>query len=517
MTPHIDRAHRGARTSLTESPLETPARQVLDIRSIAMGTAITGSALSLGAGWVVPGLFFPGIAPMLATALAVAAAVVGAGIIWRSGRLTERQFVAMGMVMLCGTTFSAVAVTDPAGSLAIAALLTIVPVLSAAASPPAIAWSFTVAAGGAAVVVSFASAGSAAIAFISAGASLTIVVVPVVLVWGLRRSMVRVSHRFDVLARTDVLTGLLNRRGVLPRLTELLGAAASRHESVTTLVIDIDNFKAVNDTHGHTHGDRTLQSVARAVVLATPAGAVVSRLGGEEFLVVARGARTADLADRVLRSVRTRCSVTVSIGTTTAVATAPDGAALALGDVESTLDSFISCADDAMYRAKRLGRDRVEHGDTTRFHPPSLLRARSSEHLRSRRRQAVQRRARTEAAAAVAATLVALQTRGHGPEHTAVRLAMLSRRLEKEIDVATTSRSDRYSAALRSAAALDQSIGMAMEHLAVDRDTAAALLQSAAHAEGTSLGALCRALASLADENPAEAARYLTATARESP
>lgn len=153
---------------------------------------------------------------MLATALAVAAAVVGAGIIWRSGRLTERQFVAMGMVMLCGTTFSAVAVTDPAGSLAIAALLTIVPVLSAAASPPAIAWSFTVAAGGAAVVVSFASAGSAAIAFISAGASLTIVVVPVVLVWGLRRSMVRVSHRFDVLARTDVLTGLLNRRGVLP-------------------------------------------------------------------------------------------------------------------------------------------------------------------------------------------------------------------------------------------------------------------------------------------------------------
>ncbi|MBY6677680.1 GGDEF domain-containing protein [Rhodococcus sp. BP-332] len=517
MTPHIDRAHRGARTSPTESPLETPARQVLDIRSIAMGTAITGSALSLGAGWVVPGLFFPGIAPMLATALAVAAAVVGAGIIRRSGRLTERQFVAMGMVMLCGTTFSAVAVTDPAGSLAIAALLTIVPVLSAAASPPATAWSFTVAAGGAAVVVSFASAGSAAIAFISAGASLTIVVVPVVLVWGLRRSMVRVSHRFDVLARTDVLTGLLNRRGVLPRLTELLGAAASRHESVTTLVIDIDNFKAVNDTHGHTHGDRTLQSVARAVVLATPAGAVVSRLGGEEFLVVARGARTADLADRVLRSVRTRCSVTVSIGTTTAVATAPDGAALALGDVESTLDSFISCADDAMYRAKRLGRDRVEHGDTTRFHPPSLLRARSSEHLRSRRRQAVQRRARTEAAAAVAATLVALQTRGHGPEHTSVRLAMLSRRLETEIDVATTSRSDRYSAALRSAAALDQSIGMAMEHLAVDRDTAAALLQSAAHAEGTSLGALCRALASLADENPAAAARYLTATARESP
>jgi len=129
----------------------------------------------------------------------------------------------------------------------------------------------------------------------------------------------------------------------------------------------------------------------------------------------------------------------------------------------------------------------------------------------------VQRRARTEAAAAVAATLVALQTRGHGPEHTSVRLAMLSRRLETEIDVATTSRSDRYSAALRSAAALDQSIGMAMEHLAVDRDTAAALLQSAAHAEGTSLGALCRALASLADENPAEAARYLTATARESP
>ncbi|WP_052493099.1 diguanylate cyclase [Rhodococcus sp. MEB064] len=447
------------------------SRRFQDRRSLAMATTVTMSALLLAAGWGIPGLFHPGLVPVVATALAIVLAVVVVGIVVRTGRLTERQFVTTGAMAVVGTAVAAVGIADPADTLTVSALLTIVPVLAASASPPRTATAFTTVAAGLGTALCLDSASSPEADAVAAGASLTIVVVPVLLVWGLRMSMADVSRRYDVLARTDVLTGLLNRRGVLPLLDGMLRTAVGLDATITASVIDIDNFKAVNDTHGHTYGDRTLESVARTIVSAVPRGAVVARLGGEEFLVVAHHAPGADVALSVLRSVRAECAVTVSIGTSRAHPSTLDRTDDVI-DVDAALDAMIARADEAMYAAKHGGRDRIAIGHDTVFH----------------------RRAHSDtldASAAVAATLVELHRRGAPADSSAPALAALSERLDEVIAAASSNDAVRYVTALSTVASLDQCTGIVMEQLGVDRDDAVRVLVQRSRADGVSLARLC--------------------------
>jgi diguanylate cyclase (GGDEF)-like protein len=148
-------------------------------------------------------------------------------------------------------------------------------------------------------------------------------------------------------ARRDPLTGVANRRSLDATLRELVGG--DRPWSV--LMIDVDHFKAVNDSHGHHAGDEVLAGVAATIRDAVRSADVVGRWGGEEFMVLVPDAdllTAADLAERVRASVAdrpgTRVPVTVSIGYASSQVAAPDG--------------LVDLADASLYRAKETGRNR---------------------------------------------------------------------------------------------------------------------------------------------------------------
>ncbi|MGG5821852.1 PleD family two-component system response regulator [Falsiroseomonas sp. HW251] len=155
------------------------------------------------------------------------------------------------------------------------------------------------------------------------------------------------------MAVTDPLTGLRNRRYVRRHLEGVL-----RTSGAAVLVLDVDRFKAVNDTHGHAAGDAVLKEVADRVRANIRASDVVARYGGEEFLVVmsATGQEEAVIVGERLRGAiagtpveagSDRLSITASVG----VAAAEAGA---------SVEALVAAADSALYRAKNAGRNRVE-------------------------------------------------------------------------------------------------------------------------------------------------------------
>ena len=164
----------------------------------------------------------------------------------------------------------------------------------------------------------------------------------------------RLIERLADAARTDALTGLLNRRGFEERMEAELERAKRTGRPVTVVVGDLDHFKSVNDRFGHRVGDQTLQRFAAV------AGSVkrriddLGRIGGEEFALVLPDSDEHGgflVAERLRRAVRDdgpahEASVTVSFG----VASCPRHAA--------TSEQLLHCADQALYLAKQLGRDR---------------------------------------------------------------------------------------------------------------------------------------------------------------
>ena len=157
-------------------------------------------------------------------------------------------------------------------------------------------------------------------------------------------------------ATTDALTGLPNRRF----FDEYLGLLARRRRAedrVGVLMIDIDRFKKLNDTFGHSVGDHVLRDVAQAIAGAVRDGDVPTRYGGEEFAVLLRNPSpevAVEVGERVRRAVgaidlRTLGVPGVAVSVGVAVADSP----------ERPLEMVIDDADRALYRAKRAGRDRV--------------------------------------------------------------------------------------------------------------------------------------------------------------
>ncbi len=177
------------------------------------------------------------------------------------------------------------------------------------------------------------------------------------------------QQRLMALATRDGLTGIANRRQLDETLAAECRRAAREHRPVSLLMMDIDNFKRLNDGFGHPAGDEVLRRIAAALAgLAHRAGDLAARYGGEEFclllpetggdaaLCVAERARAAvaalDLADLGIPG------VTVSVGIASAVQTTPD--------------ALVAAADAAMYRAKRAGKNCVVRaGDP----PPPQARA----------------------------------------------------------------------------------------------------------------------------------------------
>jgi diguanylate cyclase (GGDEF)-like protein len=155
---------------------------------------------------------------------------------------------------------------------------------------------------------------------------------------------------------TDPLTGVLSRRALLRELRHMQNRQDLRLH-LGLMFVDIDHFKQINDRLGHAGGDAVLRSVAAVLLQGLPASACIGRLGGEEFLV---GLPVADLSEagRMAESLRgqlgqltlpapdSRSRLSASIG-------------VAVGTADEPLEALIDRADQAMYRAKQTGRDRV--------------------------------------------------------------------------------------------------------------------------------------------------------------
>ncbi|WP_256990971.1 GGDEF domain-containing protein [Rhodococcus sp. 06-235-1A] len=164
------------------------------------------------------------------------------------------------------------------------------------------------------------------------------------------------------LANTDSLTGLLNRRGLELRLERMMASLDSEH-SVALMVVDLDQFKQVNDTYGHAVGDHVLRRTARRLKTATGTRPCVARTGGEEFTIALPVTETAAhrIADDIRGSVHDpvdEVPVTVSVG----VAMIDGGrwsAAAVSGCGADLLHNVLLDADTAMYESKNAGGNRT--------------------------------------------------------------------------------------------------------------------------------------------------------------
>jgi two-component system cell cycle response regulator len=162
------------------------------------------------------------------------------------------------------------------------------------------------------------------------------------------------------LALTDTLTGLYNRRYASRHLATEIEQTKRSGKSLGLLLIDIDHFKSINDTHGHAAGDEVLRAVANRLSRHLRGFDTVARWGGEEFVVVMPEA-TLDVARSVAERLRRKVAggpVTISGGGGDVTVTVSIGVAVT-GDEVSTMDDLLRAADAAMYFAKRNGRNRV--------------------------------------------------------------------------------------------------------------------------------------------------------------
>jgi diguanylate cyclase (GGDEF)-like protein len=162
------------------------------------------------------------------------------------------------------------------------------------------------------------------------------------------------------MSHTDPLTGLRNRRGFDRSARELIATAdVDTGPSFTVILVDLDGFKRINDTHGHIMGDRILVAVADNLRRASTAGSVVTRLGGEEFLIaqISDANQVKASAERLRQAVAaTRWGVTASLGV----------ASVTLSRVDEETNAWIiqrlvDAADAAMYAAKRAGGNQIRH------------------------------------------------------------------------------------------------------------------------------------------------------------
>ncbi|HTT25281.1 MAG TPA: GGDEF domain-containing protein [Candidatus Sulfotelmatobacter sp.] len=159
-------------------------------------------------------------------------------------------------------------------------------------------------------------------------------------------------------AKRDSLTNLWNHKAILEILERELLRSERDHEPVGVIMVDVDHFKDVNDSHGHAAGDTVLRIIASGIAAMVRPYDSVGRYGGEEFLIIAPGCRlgeTWELAERVRAHVA-RCSI-MAAGTAVHVTLS---LGVATGECAADLEKVLGGADAAMYRAKAAGRNRVE-------------------------------------------------------------------------------------------------------------------------------------------------------------
>ncbi|HTS67938.1 MAG TPA: diguanylate cyclase [Terriglobia bacterium] len=161
-------------------------------------------------------------------------------------------------------------------------------------------------------------------------------------------------------AMRDALTGLLNRRATLDLFLAEMSRARREKTPLSLMMLDIDHFKPVNDRFGHLMGDEVLCDVARRLRVSARNYDLVGRFGGEEFLIVAPRCRPTDALIQAERLREAVCSHPITLKDTSLAVTISVGVATALEPDQLDMEALLNTADQALYRAKEAGRNRVE-------------------------------------------------------------------------------------------------------------------------------------------------------------
>ena len=168
------------------------------------------------------------------------------------------------------------------------------------------------------------------------------------------------SRKLEILATTDALTGLMNRRTVMGHLTREISRAVRQKKRLAVVMADLDDFKKINDEHGHAAGDQVLRQTSELLKSHLRPYDLLARIGGEEFLfVIADGMEedTARLIER-MRLALAEHEVRLPTGISLQV-TASFGCAIQNPQNQKTIDELLRAADEALYASKKQGKNRL--------------------------------------------------------------------------------------------------------------------------------------------------------------
>ena len=169
----------------------------------------------------------------------------------------------------------------------------------------------------------------------------------------------QLRRQLEKTASTDYLTGLPNRRALVDHGSEMFGRARASRSMLAVAVLDVDFFKAINDTYGHTAGDLALSHLSRRLRAATRKNDIVARSGGEEFVVLMEGLSREEGAAAVERLLLAVKDTAFNLAGTKISITLSGGVAAYRAD-DTSFDDILRRADDSLYLAKARGRNRVE-------------------------------------------------------------------------------------------------------------------------------------------------------------
>jgi diguanylate cyclase (GGDEF)-like protein len=193
------------------------------------------------------------------------------------------------------------------------------------------------------------------------------------------------TRQLQMLAEVDPLTNLPNRRHLFTLLNASIEQAAQQRRRIGVLFLDVDNFKNINDSVGHTFGDRVLRGIAERLEIATRSVGFAARLGGDEFTVVCDQAENVDdihaLGERIIRAFQSPIDIDgreLIVGVSVGASIYPDH--------ERTAEALLIAADTALFNAKALGRSRV-----SMFTPELLTGASTKFRIEQDLRRAIER------------------------------------------------------------------------------------------------------------------------------
>jgi two-component system, cell cycle response regulator len=182
----------------------------------------------------------------------------------------------------------------------------------------------------------------------------------------------RSEERLTYLAQYDQLTGLVNRSLFRDRLVQAMARSKRMQQPIGLMLLDLDRFKAVNDTFGHDVGDELLKAVSERLHACVREVDTVARMGGDEFTIILEGASSEQniivVAKRIAESIATAFELkghNISIGVSIGITIYPHD--------DQPVDELLKHADTAMYRAKQLGGSAFHLHESSGAHSANLL------------------------------------------------------------------------------------------------------------------------------------------------